>query len=103
MHYHLIEDSRGDVIDAIAFCCDSCHQEWCEKNGAVYGGWNGCQEGSDYPAWCANCGTFAGGESECECQRDNPVVNRFVSDTGERCEHGHWLQLPERYLNSAEG
>lgn len=93
MHYLHIEDARGDVVDLVAFCSDRCHQQWCRGHRVEYGGWNGCQEGPDYPEWCANCGTYAGGEAECECQRDNVVVNRFLSDDGEKCEHGHWIQL----------
>jgi hypothetical protein len=98
MHYHHIEDDRGDLVDLVPFCCAACNQSWCRDNGMEYQGWNGCQEGSDYPEWCANCGGYAGGAIECEHQRNNVVVNRFLSEEGEKCSHGHWLQLPSSML-----
>jgi len=98
MHYHYVEDSRGDVVDLIPFCSDSCHRDYCQEHGLAYGGWSGCQEGGDSPEYCAACGTYAGGSFECDCQRDNVLVGRFMSDTGEKCEHGNWLQLPASYL-----
>lgn len=94
MHYHLITDDTGDVVDLIPFCSDACHQEYCRDHGVPYGGWNGCHEGGDSCEFCANCGVFAGGTAECECQVRSFVVNRFPSSTGEVCKHGHWLQLP---------
>ena len=99
MHYHYIEDSRGDLVDLVPFCCDNCHRAWCERNDAAYGGWNGCQESAEYVEFCANCGVAAGGY-ECDCQRDNVVVNRFLSRDGERCKHGNWIQLPISMMES---
>ncbi len=100
MHVHIVENGEGNVVDAVPFCCDTCHRDWCDKHPDIgpYGGWNGCQEGGDYPEFCANCGVFCGGELQCNHQRDNVVVNRFVSDTGEKCQHGNWIQLPANML-----
>ena len=92
MHYHYIEDSTGDVVDLVPFCCDARHRAWCDETGETYGGWNGCNEGGDYPEWCEWCGVFAGGTAQCECQLRNVVVNRFRCDEPELCEHGNVLQ-----------
>lgn len=94
MHYHFVEDTKGDVVDLVSFCCDECHADYCAKNGLRYGGWNGAHEGGDSVEFCMNCGVVAGGGYECEHQRDNVIVNRFLSDEGEKCECGHWIQLP---------
>ena len=91
MHYHLRCDAVGDVVEAVPYCSDACHREGA---GNAYGGWNGCQEGGDYPEWCDNCGVFAGGTPQCEHQANNVVVNRFASTDGEKCECGNWIQLP---------
>ena len=96
MHYHYMEDESGDVVDLVPLCSDACHRDWA---GEDYQGWSGCHEGSDSVEFCANCGVVAGGTYECDCQRDNVVVNRFLSDEGEKCEHGHWLQLPACFLS----
>ena len=102
MHEHNIEDARGDLADTIPLCSDSCHRDYCADRGLAYDGWNGCQESPDYNSYCAQCGVIAGcGPESCECQRDNIVVNRFLSDAGETCEHGHWIQLPARMLVTA--
>jgi hypothetical protein len=98
MHYHYIEDNKGDLVDLVPFCSDSCHVAWCESNAETYGGWNGCQEGGDSVEFCANCGVVTGGTYECDEQRDNVVVNRVLSTDGEKCSHGHWIQLPSSYL-----
>lgn len=97
MHYHFIE-FQGDLVDLVPFCSDACHQAWCEEEGIEYEGWNGCQEGGDYIEFCANCGVVAGGEYQCDHQRDNISVNRFLSEDGEKCEHGHWIQLPREMV-----
>ncbi len=99
MHYHLIEDKDGQLVDLVPLCSDACHRGWCETHGVPYTGWNGAQEGGDSVEYCANCGVVAGGAYECEHQRNNVVVNRFRSEAGEKCECGHWIQLPERYLS----
>lgn len=100
MHEHNIEDSRGDLVDVIPFCSDSCHRDWHLKQAsAEYEGWNGAHESPDYNAYCANCGVIAGcGPESCEHQRNNILVNRFPSDEGEMCSHGNWIQLPERMM-----
>ena len=95
MHTHLIEDANGDICDVVYFCSDGCHHDYCVAHPDLsYEGWNGCHEGGGSVEFCAQCGVAAGGTYECECQRDNVVVGRFVCDTGEKCEHGNWLQLP---------
>lgn len=100
MHLHYIEDERGDLVGLVTFCSGPCHREWCERSGNAYGGWNGCHEGEDCPEFCANCGVFCGGIPDCDCQRDNVVMNRFLSEYGELCEHGHWVQLPARLVGA---
>ena len=98
MHYHYIEDERGELFDVVPFCCDSCHRAWCKKEGVEYDGWCGANEGGDSVEFCANCGTVAGGAYECDCQRDNVVVNRFLNTKGIKCKHRHWIQLPEKIV-----
>src|SRR4249920_978103 len=94
MHVHLIENGEGNVVDVIPFCSDACHRDYCAAHSDLtYGGWHGCIEGGDGMEFCAQCGVVCWGY-KCDCQRDNVVVNRFTSDTGEKCEHGNWIQLP---------
>jgi hypothetical protein len=100
MHYFYVDDSDDNLVDVVPFCSDSCHRQWCEATGEDYKGWNGCQEGGDYSAWCAHCGVWAGGTPECGHQSDNVVVNRFRCDSGEKCDCGHWIQLPSDRLES---
>lgn len=100
MHYHHVEDAAGDLVDLIPFCCNTCHRNWCQEHGEEYGGWNGAHEGPDYVEFCANCGVVAGGEYECDHQRDNATVNRVLSERGEKCECGNWIQLPCSYLDT---
>lgn len=95
-HYHYIEDD-GELVDLIPFCSDSCHRE---HMSLAYDGWNGCHEGGDSAEFCAHCGAFAGGSAECDCQLQNVVIHRLPSEEGERCEHGNWLQLPARMLET---
>jgi hypothetical protein len=97
MHYHAVEDDDGDLLTLVPFCSDSCHRSWCHDNGATYGGWNGCQEGSGSGEWCAECGVIVEQPSDwtaCNCGYDNVVVNRFRTDTTELCEHGLAIQVP---------
>lgn len=97
MHY--LYDSSGEFIP---FCSDACLREYCIENDIEYNGWNGCHEGGDYRHYCAQCGTYAGGgngdEAPCDCMLHNVVVNRFLSDTGEQCEHGNYIQLPAQFV-----
>lgn len=91
MHLHYVEDERGDLVDAVTLCSDACNRDYA---GESYAGWNGCHE-SEFTTYCAACGVVIPGlEDACEHQRDNVVVNRFASETGEKCEHGNWIQLP---------
>lgn len=100
MHIHVITDQRGDMIDVIPFCSDSCHRDWCELTDTPYEGWDGAHESPDYNSYCAACGVIAGcGPESCEHQRDNVVVNRFTTKSGEMCRHGNWIQLPRRMLD----
>ena len=95
MHAHYLEDAHGNLTDAIPFCSDSCHREWCRNASVDYNGWNGAHDSGDSNEYCANCGTIAGvGEESCECQESNVIVNRFTTEAGEMCEHGNWIQLP---------
>lgn len=97
MHVHLIENGAGNIVDAVPFCSDACHRAYCASHSDLtYGGWHGCQEGGDAVEFCAACGVVCWGY-DCDCQRDNVVVNRFASDSGEKCEHGNWIQLPANH------
>lgn len=101
MHYHERDDERGDLVELVPFCCDSCHVEWCRVKGIEYGGWNGAHESADYSEYCANCGVIASaGEDSCEHQQDNVIVNRFTTEEGETCEHGNWIQLPRERIGT---
>ena len=94
MHIHAVENGAGNVVDVIPFCSDACQREYCRSHPDIeYDGWHGSQEGGDSVEYCASCGVVCWGH-DCDCQRDNVVVNRFPSETGEKCEHGNWLQLP---------
>jgi hypothetical protein len=95
-HYHFIEDETGDLVELVPFCSDSCHRQWCADNNETYGGWNGCQEGSDAGEWCALCGVIVTQPSDwdaCRCGWDNVDVNRFRASEDERCEHGLLIQV----------
>jgi hypothetical protein len=100
MHEYLITDETGETVDAVPLCSDWCHRE---HAGDEYAGWDGAHE-SEFTTWCAQCGVVIPGASEddamqpCECQTRNVVVARFLSDAGERCEHGNWVQLPAAML-----
>jgi len=61
MHYYMLEDKTGDLVDLVPFCSDYCHQDYCRRTGKTYEGWNGCQEGSDYPQYCNQCGELVSG------------------------------------------
>lgn len=57
MHIHRIIDNSGNMIDYAPFCCDGCHQTWCNDDANPdYEGWDGCHEAPDYPVWCESCG-----------------------------------------------
>ena len=102
MHIRRLEDARGDLADVIPFCSDSCHRDWCQATGTEYAGWDGCHESPDYNSYCAMCGVIAGcGPDACEHQRENLVVNRFVTRDGETCGHGNWIQQPAALLAPA--
>jgi hypothetical protein len=97
MHEHYIEDESGELVDVVAFCSDACNRDW---SGEAYGGWSGCHE-TEFTVFCAQCGVAIPGQDACEHQTDNVVVNRFPSDTGEKCEHGNWIQVPRSSLEAA--
>lgn len=95
MHEYYLENERGDLIDAIPLCSDACHRAYAGKN---YAGWSGCHE-LEHTDYCRNCGVVIPGlEGACECQSRNVVVNRFLSEGGEKCKHGNWIQLPLSYF-----
>jgi hypothetical protein len=101
MHYHEINDVSGDLEDLIPFCSDSCHVEWCTRKRVPYDGWNGAHDDSDVNEYCFNCGVIAGvgcEDESCEHQRHNVIVNRFITEKGERCDHGNWIQLSRRLI-----
>jgi hypothetical protein len=94
MHVYLVSDETGDTVDAVSLCSDSCHREYA---GDDYAGWYGCHE-TEHTDYCANCGVVIPGMDACECQFANVIVNRFLSENGERCKHGRYLQLPAANL-----
>ena len=101
MHYHYLEDDNGELVDVVPFCSDACHRDYCNQTDEDYQGWSGANEGSEEVDYCALCGVVAGGDGMAECQIANVVVNRLLSENGERCsEHdeAHWIQLPASYL-----
>lgn len=98
-HYFEVNAANGDLAELIPFCSDSCHRQWCADNNREYAGWNGAHDAEDYNEYCASCGVIAGcGPESCEHQQDNAVVNRFITEDGETCECGNWVQLPRSYL-----
>lgn len=52
-------DSDGNIVDALYFCSDFCHRQYCDLHGHTYGGWNGCHEVDD-PGTCHNCNNALG-------------------------------------------
>ena len=46
MHYVTIDNSEGDLIEAVPVCSESC--------GRQYGGWNGCHE-LEFDDFCGSC------------------------------------------------
>lgn len=102
MHAHYLETPNGDLSAVISFCSDSCHFAYDSAHGLVYEGWNGALEGSDSNEYCANCGVICScGEGSCEHQRDNVLVNRFITAEGEQCSHGNWIQLPASMIGKS--
>jgi len=63
LHAFHVEDSRGDLVDLVPFCSDSCHRQWCRDTGAEYRGWNGCMERPDYDQECASCSARIAGSA----------------------------------------
>ena len=57
-------DERGDLVDLIVFCSDSCHYDYVHKDSSlIYEGWNGCHEVSATEP-CAECGVPVQGLDE---------------------------------------
>lgn len=87
---HVIEDEQGDAVAAEYFCSDSCHRQWCEREGLAYGGWFGCQE-SGVDQWCAECGVRCDFDHEGVCDGSClPVVVNlaYPRDRESFCAHG---------------
>lgn len=100
MHEMIVEDERGDVVDLLPFCSDSCHRAYA---GERYAGWNGANE-LEHTDYCAACGVVIPcDDGTCDCQMRNVVVNRFRTEDGEQCDHGHWIQVPASYLTPMGG
>ena len=71
-HEFNIEDSNGDLVDVVAFDCDSCHQAWCRETGNEYKGWNGCHE-IQTSTVCAYCNEFVAGIDSYDDYQINPT------------------------------
>lgn len=97
MHLHEIKDQSGELVELVKFCSDACNRDWA---GLDYQGWSGCHE-TEFTTYCVACGVVIPGFDACEHQTSNVVVNRFLSDEGERCEHGNWIQLPLQNLKES--
>jgi hypothetical protein len=105
-HCMMIEDDRGELIDVVNLCSDSCHRQYA---GTAYAGWDGCHE-LELTDWCANCGvviagTYAaeyGDAGPCDCAINNVVVNRFAITAAEVCEHGTTIQQPCQLLTGPD-
>ena len=54
MHIHRVEDSKGNLVDVISYCSDTCHQYGCGEVGTEYEGWDGCHENENDEV-CAYC------------------------------------------------
>ena len=54
MHYVMIDNSEGDLIDAIPVCSESCARQYCSDNNLEYDGWNGCHE-LEFDDFCGSC------------------------------------------------
>ena len=63
MHLAYLEDSKGDIVETVPFCSDSCHASWGMKKGNSYGGWNGCHE-TETDESCETCGDIIEGFQE---------------------------------------
>lgn len=95
MHQHYIEDEDGQLIDVVSLCSDACHRDYAGEDCA---GWNGCHE-AEFTTFCAQCGVVIPGQDATEAQASNVVVNRFLSDEGEKDETGAWIQVPASFLS----
>ena len=49
-HIVAINDTKGDIIDAVVYCSD-----WCAKTHKDYAGWSGCHE-LNITTGCEFCG-----------------------------------------------
>ena len=54
LHYVMIDNSEGDLIDAIPVCSESCARQYCSDNGLDYDGFNGCHE-LEFDDYCGSC------------------------------------------------
>lgn len=68
IHVVIIEDSKGDAVDARYYCCDTCARE-----DPMYAGWNGCHDLEHEYEECAACG---------EVLIDERLVTRRVARAG---------------------
>lgn len=97
MHSHYIEDARGDLVDIIPFCSDSCHRQWHQDASEPYEGWNGAGE-SEFNEWCQQCGVIIGGSAEDDCGHLYPVVVNLIGIPEDvYCEHGTLIRSALTY------
>lgn len=97
MTYYIATNIDGDYLgdgDVIPFCSEGCRNDFARRH--AYGEALYMESDNSVNEYCAECGVVMIGPDDdwCECQRDNIVVNRFISGNGERCEHDNWIQLP---------
>ena len=62
MHYVMIDNSEGDLIEAIPVCSESCGRQYCSDIGLDYGGFNGCHE-LEFDGLCGSCNSVIVGVS----------------------------------------
>lgn len=60
MRIRIIEDDQGDAVDAVAFCCESCHRRWCKATGEDPAIGTYEEDAGEALAWCAACGVRVG-------------------------------------------
>lgn len=96
-----IEDANGNILEYMMVCSDSCHRNYCDRVGIVYGGWNGCHEGGDTGEYCVQCGVRMSVDTDSDCDGTCIpfVVNIISPDPARVCAHGvpseiipEWMQ-----------
>lgn len=100
MSYELfIEDEDGELVDALPVCSRGCARDVARIEGLEGDNALPLSYEPELDTWCLGCGVIMGGYADPEgnedCRHRYPVVvNRFLIDTPEVCEHGVTVQQP---------